>query len=563
MNSILSRYRSKILTGIMIFMLCLSMIATDTAAISASSAASGGDGDGVRIEELHHASTSTVDASEVITATSSSSEKASGAGGGPGGSGGPGNGSQGGSAPGGADTQSYDYSGSYTGALTADGKTVTKKDTSITASDKDQNAVLAQNGGTLKLNRVRIKKSGSDEDGDNCNFYGVNSSALAAGSGSKLYIKNSGIYSTSTGSNGIFATDSARVYVNNTKITTTSGGNSRGLDATYGGRIYGNKLTVSTEGDHSAALATDRGGGYISVTNSTLKTRGSGSPLIYSTGDIEVDNVKGTASGSQIAGMEGKNRILIKNSTLTSTNDAISGSDPIKNGIILYQSTSGDADTSADEASVFEAYDSTLRTSITSGAMFYVTNTDAKVILQNTKLDFDSDDVYLVNASGNSSNNWGTSGSNGGTLSLLAKEETLSGDIYTDGISSVDLYLTKGSTWTGQTDGEANTSVTVAKGSKWVVTGDCTVSSLNLASGAKLVDESGKTVSVVANGKTVVNGKSSVTVTVSGTYSTTASVPSSAKSSGKSLSRSAFDEYFGTSTTMGENDGKKRGAVVE
>ena len=563
MNSILSRYRSKILTGIVIFMLCLSMIATDTAAISASSAASGGDGDGVRIEELHHASTSTVDASEVITATSSSSEKSSGAGGGPGGSGGPGNGSQGGSAPGGADTQSYDYSGSYTGALTADGKTVTKKDTSITASDKDQNAVLAQNGGTLKLNRVRIKKSGSDEDGDNCNFYGVNSSALAAGSGSKLYIKNSGIYSTSTGSNGIFATDSARVYVNNTKITTTSGGNSRGLDATYGGRIYGNKLIVSTEGDHSAALATDRGGGYISVTNSTLKTRGSGSPLIYSTGDIEVDNVKGTASGSQIAGMEGKNRILIKNSTLTSTNDAISGSDPIKNGIILYQSTSGDADTSADEASVFEAYDSTLRTSITSGAMFYVTNTDAKVILQNTKLDFDSDNVYLVNASGNSSNNWGTSGSNGGTLSLLAKDETLSGDIYTDGISSVDLYLTKGSSWTGQTDGEANTSVTVAKGSKWVVTGDCTVSSLNLASGAKLVDENGKTVSIVANGKTIVNGKSSVTVTVSGTYSTTASVPSSAKSSGKSLSRSAFDEYFGTSTTMGENDGKKRGAVVE
>lgn len=560
MNSILSRYRSKILTGIMIFMLCLSMIATDTAATSASSAAS--DGDGVRIEALHHASASTVDASEAITATSSSSEKSSGAGGGPGGSGGPGNGSQGGSAPGGADTQSYDYSGSYTGALTADGKTVSKKNTTVTASDKDQNAALVQNGGTLKLNRVRLRKSGSDDDGDSCNFYGVNSSALAAGSGSKFYIRNSGIYSTSTGSNGIFATDSARVYVNNTKITTAEGGNSRGLDATYGGRICGNKLTVSTEGDHSAALATDRGGGYISVTNSTLKTRGSGSPLIYSTGDIEVDNVKGTAYGSQIAGMEGKNRILINNSTLTSANDAISGSDPIKNGIILYQSTSGDADTSADEASVFEAYDSTLRTSISSGAMFYVTNTDAKVILQNTKLDFNSDDVYLVNASGNSSNNWGTSGSNGGTLSLLAKEETLSGDIYTDGISSVDLYLTKGSTWTGQTDGEANTSVTVAKGSKWVVTGDCTVSSLNLASGAKLVDESGKTVSVVANGKTVVKGKSSVTVTVSGSYGTTASVPSSAKSSGKSISRSAFDEYFGTSTTMGENAGKTRGAVV-
>ena len=99
-------------------------------------------------------------------------------------------------------------------------------------------------------------------------------------------------------------------------------------------------------------------------------------------------NVKGTASGSQIAGMEGYNKISLNNSELTSTSNKISGSDPIKNGIIIYQSTSGDADTSSGKSATFKAKDSTLKTKISSGAMFYVTNTTGKITLENTKLDF-------------------------------------------------------------------------------------------------------------------------------------------------------------------------------
>jgi hypothetical protein len=139
------------------------------------------------------------------------------------------------------------------------------------------------------------------------------------------------------------------VYANSDTISTTAG-NSRGLDATYGGTIVANDMTISTQGDHCAAIATDRGGGDISVTNSTLSTAGSGSPLLYSTGDIEVDNVTGTASGSQIAGMEGLNTILIYNSTLESTITKATASDPIADGVIIYQSTSGDAESTTGEA---------------------------------------------------------------------------------------------------------------------------------------------------------------------------------------------------------------------
>ena len=278
--------------------------------------------------------------------------------------------------------------------------------------------------------------------------------------------------------------------------------------------------------------------------------------------------MEGTSTGSQIAGLEGKNRIVINNSTLESTNDNTSGSDPIKDGVILYQSTSGDADTASTEKAEFEAVDSTLKTSISDGAMFYVTNTTVDVVLQNTELDFDSENVQLINASGNSSNNWGTEGKNGGTATFTAIDETMSGNVYTDEISSVDMYLTEGSEWTGVSEGENNLNVTVDGTSTWVVTGDTTVANLNAADGAKIVDADGNTVTIEAGDEIVVEGDSDITVTVSGEYGTDAvgddqgdevaaeDQSDEAAQTGldtKVLDRTAFDEYFGTSTQFGTN----------
>ena len=336
---------------------------------------------------------------------------------------------------GGANTQSYDYRGTNKGELTANKKSVTANKKTVNSATADVNALLAKSGGTLTVKNSKVTKSGDDTNGDNVNFYGINSSALAVGKGSKLFISKTSISSTSEGSNGIFSTDKGKVYANDVKITTKNGGNSRGLDATYGGEIYANKMNISTEGNHSAATATDRGRGYISITNSKLKTAGSGSPIVYSTGDIELDAVKGTATGSQIAGIEGKNRILVYNSSLTSTNDAIAGSDPIKNGVIIYQSTSGDAETASSQLGDFEAVNSTLKSTISGGAMFYVTNTNAKVVLKKTKLDFDSANVDLINAGGNNSNNWGSRGNNGGNLTFTGISQVLKGNIAVDTIS--------------------------------------------------------------------------------------------------------------------------------
>lgn len=467
---------------------------------------------------------------------------------------------------GGADTTTFDYAGTYNGAKTADGSSVTSGNETISATESDQNALLAQHGGTLSVTGATVTKSGDDTDGDRCNFYGVNSIGLAVGEGSRINVSGSSLPASSEGSNGLFATDSGTVYANDDSVTTTAD-NSRGLDATYGGTIVANRMGITTSGDHSAAVATDRGGGDISLTNSTLSTAGSGSPLLYSTGSIQVSGVAGTATGSQIAGMEGLNTILINNSTLASTQTGKTASDPIADGIIIYQSTSGDAEASTGETATFQAANSTLTSAIESGSMFYLTNTKANVVLSNTTLDFDSSKASLVQAEGNDSNNWGTAGQNGANVTFTGIGETMSGNVVADTISSVDLYLTGSTTWTGATQIEENANgstssapitVNVDGTSTWVVTDDCTVSKLTVADGGRVVDEAGRAVTIKRDDDVLVQGDSDITVTVAGTYSTAYDASGAGTLSTDLIDRSGFDGQYSTSTSFAMGSGSQQ-----
>lgn len=470
--------------------------------------------------------------------------------------------------PGGADTMEYDYTGELSGAVTADGEEVTRDGETISTETVDQNVGLAQNGGSLTLTDATLDKSGSDTNGDNCNFYGINSILLSVNDDSVIKVADSKLTADSTGSNAIFATDGGTVYANNNTIV-TSASNSRGLDATYGGTVIGNLLAISTAGDHSAALATDRGGGNISLTNSSLFTAGSGSPLLYSTGNVQVDNVKGTATGSQIAGMEGLNTILIKNSQLTSEVIGKTASDPVANGVIIYQSTSGDAEAATGETAEFEAENSTLASDIQEGSMFYLTNTTANVVLKNTTLDFDSDAANLLTIGGNDANNWGTPGKNGADVTFTGLDQELAGNIDVDTISSLDLYLLDGTTYTGATtisenaaaseQSDAPISVSIDGDASWVVTADSSVTNLHIADGGKLVDQDGKSVSVKdTSGNILASGESDVTVTVSGSYDTTVTTSDDNSLNATVIDRDDFDVTYTTNTEFGTNAGADR-----
>lgn len=315
----------------------------------------------------------------------------------------------------------------------------------------------------------------------------------------------------------------------------------------------------------SGGVATDRGGGNISVDGGTISIEGSGSPIVYSTGDIEVSDVTGTASESQLVGMEGLITVLIRNSTLSSSQTGKTASDPVADGVIIYQSTSGDAESTTGEAATFQAVDSKLSSAIQSGSMFYLTNTSADVVLKNTELDFASSAARLLYAAGNDANNWGQAGSNGATVKFTGIGQQLAGDVVADTISSVDLHLTEGTTWAGAASIEQNAAgstsdapmtVNIDGSSQWTVTADSTVSSLNVAEGAKVVDADGKTVTIVAGGQAVVQGDSGLTVTVTGSYSTDYDASEAGSLTSEAIDRTAYDDAFGTDVDDASSDEK-------
>ena len=270
--------------------------------------------------------------------------------------------------------------------------------------------------------------------------------------------------------------------IKNVKITTHSD-KSRGLDATYKGKINAENVIINTDGQSCAALATDRGEGEVHVKNSEIntgvsKTSGRGSPLIYSTGNITVDNTKGTSYVSQIACIEGKNSIEVTNSDLSgySEGNRKDGDAYVDlGGIFIYQSMSGDADVGT---SLFTAKDSKLTIPQDSSVykeapMFHVTNTACVIDLKNTEFSFGSGTFLEVS----SQNQWGTTGSNGGNAELKTDSEKIDGNVIVDNISSLNWTM-KNTEFKGAINSTGNTTVNVADGSTWTLTGDSSLSSL-------------------------------------------------------------------------------------
>ena len=273
--------------------------------------------------------------------------------------------------------------------------------------------------------------------------------------------------------------------IENVEIT-TYGDKSRGLDATYNGIINAKNVVINTNGQSCAALATDRGEGEVHVTDSELNTgvskeSGRGSPIIYSTGNITVENSKGTAYVSQIACIEGKNSIELTNCDLSAAaggNRQDNGEYVDLGGVFIYQSMSGDADVGT---STFTAKNSVLSIEsdseyYDSAPMFHITNTKAIINLDHTELNFGSG--TLLNVSGQSQ--WGTVGSNGGELTFNAQSEILDGNIVVDSISSLNMTLS-GTSYIGAINpyedfGETN--VVIDSGSDWTLDGDSHISSL-------------------------------------------------------------------------------------
>lgn len=328
----------------------------------------------------------------------------------------------------------------------------------------DESAVLVRGGGSLNLSNAKLHKNGDSSSEDASNFNGQNAVFLCADN-STAHLSDVVLESDADGANAIFSTgEKSIVTAEHIKIHTKNN-SSRGLDATYGGTIKARDVEIVTEGAHCGALATDRGEGNVLVNGANIKTSGEGSPCIYSTGNIQLTNGVGEATGSEIAVVEGKNSITLNNADLTGH---------IKHGVMLYQSFSGDAGVGMAK---FMANDSKL-TNQSSGPMFYVTNTTAEASLKNTQLIQVGGSKTLVQVT---SDRWGVTEKNGGNFTLNAENQLLEGAVLANRISQVTLNLGDGAVFNGSAnpDNQADSMVVKLKsGATWELTEDSYVTTL-------------------------------------------------------------------------------------
>ena len=422
--------------------------------------------------------------SEAQTGTSTSSEAASasataasGAPDKPDGKGGPGGGAGGGFGGSGTVTQG-------TSANTIDTDT-TEYSTSYTSTGDDENA-LRVDGATVTLNGVTVDKSaGSSSNTEDGDFYGMNA-ALLATNGATLTIENSTITSSAQNGNGVFSYgEGTTVNISDSTIK-TSADNSGGIQTTGGGTTNATNLTVETSGNSSAAIRSDRGGGTVNVDGGSYTSNGYNSPAVYSTADITVKNADLTANNSEALVIEGQNSITLENCTVTGnmSDDKGTSSDENVHNVMIYQSMSGDADVGTSSFSMTGG-------SLTgkNGDLFHITNTHSVISLSGVTLTNEDTDANLMTITGNSaSHGWGTAGSNGAQVELTADNQKLEGKIVVDSISTLDMTLQNGSSFTGTinivenaaggTAVENNAVVTIGSGCTWTLTGDCTITSL-------------------------------------------------------------------------------------
>lgn len=336
------------------------------------------------------------------------------------------------------------------------------------STEGSQNALLVTNG-TSKISNAKITKSGNSND-ENSDFYGTNAAVLVKNS--TLNIDGGSFTTNGSHANGVFAYANGTINLTNTNIKTTSN-NSGAIMVTGGGKLNATNVTAETDGNSSAPIRSDRGGGTMIVNGGKYTANGIGSPVIYSTADVTVNNATLISTKSEGSVVEGKNSITLNNVNLTDTNTTLNGNSETYKNIFIYQSMSGDAD---EGTASFTAKDSTITTN--KGDTIFVTNTKATISLTNNKIiNNDSTGAFLRIQSGK----WGRSGSNGGDLTLNANNQIINGDIFVDNISTLNMKLTNGSNYTGKINGNntaKNITLSLDSTSKIKLTGDTYVNTL-------------------------------------------------------------------------------------
>ena len=347
------------------------------------------------------------------------------------------------------------------GVYTLSGKGDKSTGKAYNSDTKDVSAVYVKAGGDLTLLEPAITTSGDTSSDENSSFYGLNAAVLG-GRGGKIKITGGSITTGGSGANAVYATGSgASITMVKTKIVATGEG-AHGVMTSAGGTLNLTDLDVSTTGANAAAIATDKGGGTITVAGGTFTTAGEKSPAIYCTGIIKASDATLTATGAEAAIIDGKNSITLVNTKLSGQKSR---------GVMIYQTGPTNI---AGTVGTFNMKGGSLLAG--EGPLFYVTNTTATILVSGVNLNASSG--ILVKAA---ADEWGTTGSNGGAVNFTADHEALTGDLAAESPSTIVAKLQNETTLNGTVTGAA---ISLDSTSIWTLTGDSTITVLVDAQGA-------------------------------------------------------------------------------
>lgn len=355
-----------------------------------------------------------------------------------------------------------------------------------TSEQADENA-LRIDGAAVVLNDVVIEKlAGASSNTENGDFYGQNAALLAL-NGAAVAINGATVTTAVQNGNGVFSYGAGTTVTISDSVIRTKGDNSGGIQTTGGGTTTASRLDIETQGSSSAAIRSDRGGGTVQVQGGTYITNGTGSPAIYSTAAISAANAVLTANASEAIVVEGKNSVTLNNCQVSGKMSGTYG-DEAENihAVMIYQSMSGDAE-------VGHASFAMTGGSLTAlaGDLFYVTNTSCDIALTSVQLQLAKENLLIV-AGNDGSRGWGKAGANGGQVTMTAADQTLSGSIIVDEVSTLALTLEQGSQYTGaiNTGGAAGTvAITLKDSAQWQLTAD-----------SYITDFTGDTAQIITNG---------------------------------------------------------------
>ena len=404
---------------------------------------------------------------------------------------------------------SYDAVSEYTEDTVLEGEDIASEGT-------DENAVLvsASDAEVTVKDCTVTRRSGDSTGGDTSSFYGVGAALLATDG--TLSVSGTEIMTDAAGGAGVFAYGDGTVYISDSTVNTQQN-TSGGIHAAGGGTLYAWNLDVTTNGESAAAIRSDRGGGTMVIEGGRYTSNGLGSPAVYCTADISVKDAELTATGSEAICIEGLNTIRLYDCDLSGAMTDQEQNDITWN-VIVYQSMSGD---SVEGNGTFQMTGGTLTAE--NGGMFYTTNTESTILLEDVSITYAKDNPFFLQATGNANaRGWGSSGSNGADCLFTAIRQEMEGNVIWDSISTLDFYMMDGSsltgaivddeTWAGE-GGSGYCSVVIDETSSWIVTGDSVVTSL--ANAGTIMDEDGNSVTIIGtDGFVYVVGSSEYVITV-------------------------------------------------